>query len=107
MPTQNSTTNTPTFKLRDVFKSPTKFKQATTLLKPEYIQDLPKLGNKIQGQIKRAYRELYSYVVVRNPEENVPTFFSHASATALYEQHHDLHIHNKDHTKKAGTIFHT
>lgn len=53
------------------------------------------------ADIKKAYDEIYYYVVARNYKENQPTFFHHLAGTVFYETQTQQQIYGKDHGQKA------
>ncbi len=57
------------------------------------------------ADIKKAYDEIYYYVVARNYKENQPTFFHHLASTVFYETQTQQQIYGKNHGQKAFATF--
>jgi len=111
---QGATPHTPpaspqkTFKLQDHFSSPNKtiFRVVTSLPKEEKVNALWEINPNLSQEITDCLKLLYSHVTERGGHsQGKPYFFHHVASTSLYESMESVLIGNKDHGKKAATIF--
>lgn len=94
----------PRYSLKAALGSPTKFEICTKMPTEEEIHKLWLLG-KLGDEMTACLRNIHSYVTDRGtPRENTQSFNLHVAGTALFENHHQKKIKEKDHGIKSGTI---
>lgn len=96
----------PRFSLKKELGSPIKIKVATTLPNAKDINSLWDLPAYLGNDISACLNQIYSHITLREPAVGRENFFHHVAGTALYESYHQTFINDKNHGKKAGTIFH-
>src|SRR5437762_11499403 len=93
------------FVLKNQLNSPLKFKITTTLPNAKDINQLWDLPTKLGTDIADCLNQIYSHITLREPAVGKKDFFHHVAGTTLYESYHKTLINDKNHGKKAGTIF--
>ena len=92
------------FKIRDYFPDQEDYKLLTTFPSESFLKSLERLAPLYHEDVSGCLNDLYSYITQRNFQEGSNTFYIHIASTVAYEVHHNTHIKEKDHAKKAVSI---